>query len=156
MSYLPHFSAYPEFDNNPFKPEGIGERWIEREAIRSKYVAIDEKTGEVMPLFAPPKKISVSHDAATYTKVFKKDIEKLTGSGKLVLLYIIYHIRPLGREVEVNMRTVTKWAGMSKASFYNGIRELLDRDIVCLKHRSKQVFFVNPNYVFNGNRTKMK
>ena len=50
-------------------------------------------------------------------------------------------------EISKNMNN----KGIAKASFYNGIKELIDRKIIA-KSVDTNLFFINPNVIFNGDR----
>jgi hypothetical protein len=151
------FQAYPTHEKTPFFVEGVTEKWIEKPGRETSMVAVDKETGEILQLYVPPKKIKVAHDPMTYGKVLRNGkVDGLSSSAKVVLMYVAFFIKMNRCDMELYYSRSAKWCRISKTSFYNAIRELLDAEIIAIKERAQHIFWINPNYIFNGNRTKMK
>jgi hypothetical protein len=151
------FQAYPEYSVNSFVLYGVEDKWVQPKSKRSKFNAIDTETGEEIPLMTAPHNKNVRHDSTKYTKLLANTtVDALPPNGKLILMYIAYHLKVHQTAIELNMREVTRWTGIGKTSFYEGIRDLLDKDIIRFKSKRRSEYLVNPNILYNGDRTKYK
>lgn len=150
------FIAYNEYENNPFFVEGVTKRWIEKNNSVKEMQMVDQQTGEMFIAMTVPKMVMVAHDPMRYAKVLKdKDISGLSWCSKLILFYVAYNLPINKAEIILHYVSVTKWCDISKNRFYDGIKGLLDTDILAIKSKKDNSYYVNPNYVFNGNRTKI-
>lgn len=148
------YSPYP--GGNPFKVEGITERWVQKQATQSSMIAVDEETGETRRIYFPPVNMKVKHDGVTYAKLLRNTkVEELSVMGKVILLYIAFQMRVNREDVVLYWSHVCKWCGITKTPFYSGMRDLLNRDVIAIKSLKENTYWINPNYVFNGNRTKV-
>lgn len=149
------FGAYKEHEESPFKVQGITEKWIDKPGTERMFNVEDRETGEMFVAVTPPLKRRVLHDPVPYTKVMRVDITKLSCNAKVLLLYIAVSIKMNKKEIRLHWKTVSEWCGYSKSSYYTAVKELLDADILAIKLKKDNSYYVNPNYVFNGNRTKI-
>lgn len=141
---------------NPFNVEGI--------VIRN-YTPKEEETIMVNPedgLMYTVKPIGESqseqHDPMVYTKVYQLAYLKLKNMSFVALKvfnYAVYTAR-LGKDIVfLNCADVMQQCGISKASYYIAIKELIENEIIAKKLGSSIEFWVNTNMFFNGNRIKL-
>lgn len=91
---------------------------------------------------------TVYHTAYDDALFFKK----LKGKSIELFHYIILNLEKDKDYIDLNNVKVCKKTGMSKKSFYNSVKELKSYGIIIEKIKSE--YWVNYNYLFNGDRTK--
>lgn len=98
------------------------------------------------------------HDSQSKVSVFrygKKDIYNvmfgmLTSRARDLFIYIMYAINKDEDYILLSAAKVKGDIGMSNRTLTEAIKELRECNIVCFKSRS--IYWVNPMYIFNGNR----
>lgn len=98
-------------------------------------------------------------DREQVTKIFRsKELEDLTFSlsprGAKLLFYIIFHLRGLSDTIEIPQTKFTELTGLKKDSFNLARLELTQKGVIRKKSGSKSMYWVNPSYIFSGNRPK--
>lgn len=78
--------------------------------------------------------------------------KELTSIGRDILMYIIYNIKFNEDVIDLDINTVCKGINTGKTSYYRGINEL--KDISLLVKKEKQIYWINPHYIFKGDRIK--
>lgn len=140
------------FEINPF----IVNNPIEVVALPKK-VAINNSDD----LASPIDKLLDSHylhDAQDKTNVYRWGkramyeiiFGRLTDKSRSLFLYIMYSINKNEDFINLSAKKVGLDIGMSKRTLVDALKELKSNQVITMKSRS--VYWVNPNYIFNGNR----
>lgn len=98
------------------------------------------------------------HDSQDKTNVYRQNksvmyeimFNRLTDKSRSLFLYIIYSLNKNEDYVTLSAKKVTENIGMSKRTLIEALKELKRCSIIASKSRS--VYWVNPMYLFNGNR----
>jgi hypothetical protein len=96
-------------------------------------------------------------DQGQFVKIYLAGIKstaKLTKAGLQVFEIVYNQMRdnPQTDKIELNVYLTKKFGmEMSERTFHRGLRELLESEFI-YRSPSKDVFFVNIMYMFNGNR----
>ncbi len=142
--------------NNPYKIEGIDERIYTTK--EDEQLTIDPETGQYYSMRRLGKDSKVLHDSLVYTKLFQSSLSrvvKLSPAAMKLLFYSMSSVRPLSQLIVLNPPDCSVACGMSVASVYEGVNNLLDNDIIRKKLGSRIEFWFDPNVFFNGNRIKV-
>ena len=75
---------------------------------------------------------------------------ELKSNGRDALLYIIYNINENTDIITLKQDKVCKEMNTSKPTLISGLKQLIDIGVICKKSQSD--YWVNPHYVFKGNR----
>lgn len=78
--------------------------------------------------------------------------QNLTPTGRDMLLYIMVHVTENQDWINLKLDDVRKATGISKNSIVTALKCLKAAGIIALK--SQSVYWVNPFYIFKGNRIK--
>lgn len=78
--------------------------------------------------------------------------KELTSIGRDVLMYIYHNIKTNEDTIDLPSKKLCNDMGISIATYYRGIRELID--IAVITKKEKQIYWINPHYVFKGDRIK--
>lgn len=142
--------------NNPFKPEGIVDRSFEpKEESR---IWIDPETGESYNVTKIVTGKTEQHDPMMYTKVYLSaflHLNELPYSALKIFNYIVHTIKANKDYIFLNSADIELQCKISQATYYTAIKHLVEAKIIARKIGSSMEFWVNPNIVFNGNRTKL-
>lgn len=95
-------------------------------------------------------------DSLLFTKVYIKDMSSVLINMSYpchqILMYLILTIERSTNRVYLSFKDVKPIIGnIGKSSYYKGVNELIERNII-EKTKYKNVYYVNPNMVFNGVR----
>lgn len=98
--------------------------------------------------------IEEQEKTSVYYITYKNNVifKELTSTGRDMLLYIIYNIQFDEDTIDLNIIKICKEMNISKSTYYRGIDEL--RDISLLTKREKQIYWINPHFIFKGDRIK--
>lgn len=147
---------FPQYDENPSKPEGITKKWRDLESYERE--AVDSNTGEHFA-FRPLKSTTVDVDTKVYTKVFNDalpSIKELNVPGLKVWCYLLANLKPHKDYVIVKEKECMKYCGYDgKSNYYRGLANLLENNIIYRMIGSDSVYYINVNYIFNGDRRKI-
>jgi hypothetical protein len=142
--------------NNPYKIEGIDERVYTTK--EDEQLTIDPETGQYYSMRRLGKDSKVLHDSLQYSKLFHSSLGKLvklSPAAIKLMLYSMCHIRPFSETIVLNPPDCSIACGMSVGTVYDGVKNLLDNDIIRKKLGSNIEFWFDPNVFFNGNRVKV-
>lgn len=119
---------------------------------RSVLQAFDEKTGEMLgqTVFVRSKMV----DTETFAKVYQLGFQAfadLKPSVMKVFQYIVGQLRPDNDKFSLYVEDIIEATSLHKATIYRALAALCDREIIA-RGRSEYDYFINPMYVFNGNR----
>ncbi len=81
-------------------------------------------------------------------------ILNLTTSGQKVLWYIFGILHHNSTRVMLNIVYIQEATGLSKSSAYNGLSELVDKNIIAPDTKSKRYYYINLLMFFRGDRRK--
>lgn len=145
------------FLQNPFKVEGITTiSYVQK--VDEKLV-IDHETGEAYTMKKVPKNHQHQHDSKVYVKLFQDGSDKLLSLPHAALKILIYgmcSVRPLADIVYLNVDDCMVRCGFKSATSYrDGIKALIEANILARKVGSTMEYWVNPNIFFNGNRLRL-
>lgn len=119
---------------------------------RSVLQAVDEKTGELLgqTVFMRTKMV----DTETFAKVYQMGFQAFADmkpSVMKVFRFIISQLRPDNDKFNLYIEDIIEETKLHKATIYRALAVLCDREIIA-RGRSEYDYFINPMYVFNGNR----
>lgn len=153
----PKIGDYPTTKTSPFFVEVVTRQY----AAKPEHKTAMTDDGELMAYYTIPKNHHIIHDPALYTKHYKgisKILMTLTESATKMYYYIHEHL-VLGRdEVCIIMEDYLSFAGYkstNRLNYYRAIEGLLAANIIARKTGSTTCFYINPNILFNGDRTKL-
>ena len=151
MSYRENSFMY-----SPFKVDGLEERtYIVKEG---EVATVDPNTGEMYVMKRIDRSKRALHDGRRYTKLYAGACDKFIGLsrvGFIMLFYVIGRVSPSKDNVYLTVDDVSEWGGISSRSFYDGVAELLDAEILARKLGSRIEFFFDVNMFFNGDRRRL-
>lgn len=78
---------------------------------------------------------------------------ELDGNGRSLLLYIAYHIQRNQDYINLHTERTCKAMGISRPTLIKAIGQLIDIGVVS-KRKKQSEYWVNPQFIFNGNRIK--
>lgn len=119
---------------------------------RAVLQAIDQKTGEMLgqTVFMRTKTVDTESFAKVYQLGFRAFAE-LKPSTMKVFQYIVERLRPDNDRFLLFVEDIIETTGLHKATVYRSLAALCEREIIA-RGRSDADYFINPMYVFNGNR----
>jgi hypothetical protein len=144
----------PVYLTNPSIPpkDQISRPRKARIGTEQKGLIINEGSGEILGTGGALVYEWEEVDKERFVKLFLAGLKQAAGLSKagLAVFELVYNaLRETPGQDTVRLSVMT--AGMKKTSYYNGLRELLDKEFL---YRSPWdgVFFVNIRYMFNGDR----
>jgi hypothetical protein len=144
------------FKNNPFKITGI--KRVSRNTKNNIQVVADKKTGELYEMYKV-QDMTTLVDSRKFVKVYADSgttIKDFSVPTLRVWCYILQHLQPNKDYIEINPKVCMEFCGYkgkSNASFYNGISELIEKNILALSTINEK-YWVNSDFIYNGNRLK--
>ncbi len=146
----PVYAANPSIPS----PDGLTKRRQRRIGNDHKGLVIDTGTGEVLGRGAAVMYEWEEVDQERFVKLFIGGLKKAAGLSKagLALFEAVYHqMRENPNTDKVMLSHRTPPQKMAKATYFRGLGELLDNQVL---YRSPYdgVFFVDINCMFNGDR----
>lgn len=124
------------------------------ESLRIKavqVVVIGKQTGETLSDYIIEEEAS--------TKLFRTNnahqiIAELSDRAQRLMFYFIYSVRPNEDYVTINRKYYKRLNGIkSDTTVINAINELMMNGLIA-KAVMKDTYFINPRFLFNGNRLK--
>jgi hypothetical protein len=118
--------------------------------------------GKEYGMYEIPKNKTILCDTAQYTKLFNGKTSILMGLSEPAMrmfYYITDVLKPNRDEVSIHKELFFEFAGYktdSRLPYYRAIEGLLSVEIIARKAGSTTEFFINPDVVYNGDRTKLK
>lgn len=161
-----NYADFPELDHNPFicsLSDDIAFKKINKGIEYGKSVTryANMETGNISTaktgiMFAERKLV----DSGKFTKVYAnrlKDVFELSSTALKLFGYFIteFNFKNDQDIVYMNMQEGMEFCGYtSRSMVYRGLSELIIRGFICKTSRP-WMFFVNPNYAFNGDRIRV-
>ena len=143
-------------ETNPFDILGVGRRSYITKEEDVRFV--DQDTGEILYIKKIPSSKEVPHDSLTYTKVFMGEhnfIYSLSINGLKLFNYCIYNLIPNRDIIVLNPIACMEKCNMKKTSFFKGVKELTQNNVIKIKNGSLHCYWINSNVFFNGNRLRI-
>lgn len=118
--------------------------------------------GKMYGMYEIPKGKVILHDPHQYIKMFKGNsslITELSGPASKMFYYICENIQSNKDDICIIKEDYFTFAGYKsdgRITYYRAIEGLLKATIIARKAGSTTCFFINPNILFNGDRTKLK
>lgn len=148
----------PFYQANPSIPEkgSIQTRSRQRQvATGSKAMIVHPNTGEVLGKASVAFMQGEEVDTQQFVKLYIDGVSGMTGltkAGGKVLEMVIAQIHANPGTDQVMMSVfLAKEAGLEERTYQRGLRDLQSKDILFASH-SEGLFFINIQYIFNGNR----
>lgn len=151
-----------EYEQNPFLAHtsevvkiGYKTVWVAGDGDR---VIVNRNTGETMGTVVGMRR---AVDRQEFVKLYAEGVGailNLKAAGKKVFQLIYEEISAgggIGKDrIFLKYETLDDeiQAGMSRATFYNGIKDCLTNKIIAQTKMDTSLYFINPAFVFNGNR----
>lgn len=159
MTTNKEFKTLESFSNSPFKIEGIEERMYTTKVDES--MVEEPSTGKLFILKQIPQNKQRLHDGAVFTKVFQegtKLLKHLLVPSSNMVMYICANLGINQTHISVNEDDFMDFCGYSKGSkrlYYQAISELVEKNIIQRRAGVSRSYWINPNILFNGDRTKL-
>jgi hypothetical protein len=153
----PKISEYESKNESPYTVE-IHSKYLQA-APEHRAVEID---GILHGIYEIPKGKTVSIDTAMYSKVFKGNtsvLMEMSEPAAKMFYYILENIQTNRDEICILREDYLKFAGYkigARLTYYRAVEGLLYARIISRKTGSGMCYWVNPNILFNGDRTKLK
>jgi hypothetical protein len=149
----------PIYERNPSIPvKGAAPRIRKRQlGDEQRGLVINDHTGEILGRGTAVAYEWEEVDAERFVKLFMAGLKQATGLSKagLSIFEVVYsqlRERPNNDKVEMSFYLARKHsAGLVERTYQRGLRELLDREFL-YRSPSEGLFFVNIQYMFNGDR----
>jgi predicted transcriptional regulator len=93
-------------------------------------------------------------DKDSFIKIFRDTLEffhDLSGMASQIYIYMMHRTEPESTLVTIDARDIVEHFGVTKATIYKGLNELLNRHFIKKTDRS-YMFHINPLFMYNGNR----
>jgi hypothetical protein len=152
--------GYPIYDRNPSVPHPnalSSKRKPFKVANGNRVMIVGRDTGEVLgdghAAFFEMKEVDETQFIKLYLAGIKQTA-KLTAAGLKIFELMYYQMReiPQSDKIELNLYHVKKHGlNMTERTYQRGMREMLEHQFL-FRSTSADVYFVNVNFVFNGNR----
>lgn len=153
----PKISDYGSFTQSPYTVE-----------LQSKYVQANpehravEIDGVPHGIYEIPKGKTIPVDTKSYSKLFKGNSSVLMNmpepSAKM-FYYIVENLKANSDQVCIMKEDYLKFAGYKPSgtiTYYRALEGLMEAEIIAKMAGSTTCYWINPNIIFNGDRTKLK
>lgn len=154
----PKISKFPTASSSPYTVELYGKYVVPKEDHQTMF----KEDGTMCGVYEIPKGSIRACDTAKYSKLFKnssKAIANLSDTALKLFMYIHEHLE-INSDVICIIReeylAYYGYAPNNKYAYYQAIEGLLKAEIITKKAGSTVCYWVNPNVIFNGDRTKLK
>lgn len=152
------------YDTNPFIGSNAEyKRSKKRTVIKGGKMVVDSVTGEV----EDTAELVTTHevDAEQFVKLYTKELKllfSLTASSMRLLQVVLQQVQTaVGKDtILLNMAIMERYftsvevKPMSRPTFYRCVNEMIDKGFIAPASDSRDLFFINPNLFFNGNRVR--
>lgn len=153
------------YDSNPFiGADAQYKRAKKRTVIKGGKVVLDGETGEIEDV----AELVTTHevDGEQFVKLYTKELRllfSLTASSMRLLQVVLSQVQQAaGKDtILLNVAIMQRYfeevdaKPMSKPTFYRCIGEMIDKAFIAPAADSRDLFFINPNLFFNGDRVRL-
>lgn len=162
---IDRYSDLPEMESNPFiclVADDIDSDW---KRIQSEKNVVQARDGDGSMITLKDQRIfyrPVYSDKSKFTKLYKQSLRimfQLTHGSLKLFGYIMENMNFIKNSdmVYIDKDEAMVWCEYgknSKSAIYNSLIELSVKGLIC-KTNKKWLFYVNPQYAFNGNRVTL-
>lgn len=152
------------YAENPFEISGIerveGRR--KRKQGEEQYEVYSKDDGVQINVVSQYESCSRLVDTLPYVKAFRsgilKRLKNMSQPACNMYLYILENLGVGRTSIHITDKSFLVACGYSPSSrslYYTAVQELLERGILARKTGSKNEFWINPNVIFNGDRTRL-
>lgn len=137
--------------------------------LQSKLIVpnVDHKTmsdddGKLYGMYEIPKGRTIIVDNASYNKVFKGNstvLMNMPEPAAKMFYYITERLKPNSNQICIVRDDYLKFAGYKpngNLTYYRALDGLLEANIIARMAGNTTCYWINPNIIFNGDRTKLK
>lgn len=166
-------SGFESYQANPFMTnilkEGFGYSIRNVEGLAEDEVFFNTATGEVKEAVVGKRE---SVDREPFTKIFATDINTMLGLSPAALKIYMVLLQEVQKRKDEDTATITLYIvnqkleearekypedakrlkTMGKSVYYEAIKELMLKNFIANSKLSKDIYYINPAYLFNGNR----
>lgn len=86
------------------------------------------------------------------TESFEKLVYSLDEKALKLLIYICLHLGKDNEKIQLLSKKIMPLLGVKKSSYYNALNSLVENGILENAKSRKNMYWVNPHYIFNGSR----
>jgi len=154
----PKISDFETYSQSPFTVE-LTTRLVTPK-VEHKLVE-DKNDGKVYGMYEIPKNATVLHDPKKYIKLFTGNANILASMNEpsiKMFYYICDNLTINNNEICIfkdDYLAFYSYKAANKFAYYRAIEGLLTAAVIARKAGSTTCFFINPNMIFNGDRTKL-
>lgn len=144
---------FPSYEENPCKPTGF--KLVVAGGKRVK--VSDEDSGAVIT--GKTLAATIPIDTKEYRKIYIEAldyIKLLSIPGLKLFCYILVVVKAKKDFVTLEREKIMEYCGYkAKSSYYDAILDLLEHKIIFRRVGAENLFFINVNFIFNGNREEL-
>ncbi len=154
------------YKENPFVGNGIAYSFPVRKkwtTVKGGKSIVDDETGNRESLAEVVQVQWVDEDE--FVKIFTRNLKvffDLKPTTYRMLQVVLWQLQkvPNADQILLNIKIVkeyftqTEQPSISNASFYNCIRELMEKNFIAQSYFGSGLYFINPHLFFNGDRVK--
>lgn len=158
ISKTPKITDHVTYAESPYSVDLYVRQYAPKE--EDEYIFTGED-GESYAAYKIPKNKTVVFDPRKYSKLFQGNSElllRLSDPAMKMFLYISENLRVNKDEICIFKDEFLVFAGFNpknKVTYYRALDGLLTEKVIARKAGSTTCFFINPNIIFNGDRTKL-
>ena len=153
----PKITEYGSYPDSPYIVE-LQSKYVQPEA-EHRAVEID---GVPHGIYEIPKGSTRLADTATYSKLFRGNTDVLMSMPEpaaKMFYYITEHLKVNSNQICIVREDYLKFAGYKpngSLTYYRALDGLLAANIIARIAGNTTCYWINPNVIFNGDRTKLK
>lgn len=154
----PKITEYPSTSESPYIVE-LTSKYVQP---KPEHEVVQKEDGTLWGQYQIPKGRTIPTDTAMYTKLMKGNTEALMNmpepSAKM-FYYITEHLKANSNQICIMREDYLKFAGYKpngSLTYYRALDGLLEAKIIARMAGSTTCYWINPNVIFNGDRTKLK
>lgn len=158
-------STAKRFDKNPFiESEAQYKTSKKRTVVKGGKMVVDRDSGQI----EETAELVTCHevDSEQFVKLYTKDLKtlfSLTASAMRLLQLVLKQVQGgIGKDtIMLNVTIMERYfteldlKPMSKPTFYRCLGEMIDKAFIAPTTDSRDLFYINPNLFFNGDRVRL-
>lgn len=144
------------YQSNPF----VDEPYFKIETKRQTFIAGSAKKLLVDPETGVTEGVTLIHkykevDKNAFVKLYLSEIKslfELSKAGLKAFAYVLHALKINEAEAYISINELMKYCGYKQNNqAYKGLGELMANKIIAMSERDN-IWYVNPNFIFNGDR----
>lgn len=154
----PKISEYETYKQSPYHIILQSKQY----APKPEEELFNDSKGTLYAAYKVPKNKTIVTDPKPYTKVYDGNellLASLTEPATKMLFYICGNLRPNSDEVCIILAEYLNFFGYNangRITYYRALEGLLKANIIARKVGTTSCFYINPDIIYNGDRTKLK